>query len=59
MLVPRSLLIILPSGNLQIEKGETMSIVKMIGQYEFLDTIIIVINCFELNVTNGISIHKK
>ena len=49
----------LPSGNLQIEKGETMSIVKMIGQYEFLDTIIIVINCFELNVTNGISIHKK
>ena len=39
MLVPRSLkiLIILPSGNLQIEKGEILSFVKMMSQYEFLN----------------------
>ena len=52
-------LIIIPSGNLQIEKGETLSFVKMMSQYEFLNTKIIAlffINCFQLIIINGKSV---
>ena len=58
MLVPRSLkvLIVLPSGNFQIEKGEILSFVKMMSHYEFLNTKMIAlffINCFQLITING------
>ena len=51
MLVPRSLLILLPSGNLQIEKGEILSFVKMMSQY--------VINCFQLIIINAKSVRAQ
>ena len=64
MLVPRSLivLIILPSGNFQIEKGEILLFVKMMSHYEFLNTKIIelfFINCFQLITVNGKSIRAE
>ena len=64
ILVPRSLevLIIIPSGNRQIEKGEILSFVKMISQYEFLNTKIIAlffVNCFQLIIINGKSVRAE
>ena len=62
--MPRSLkvLITIPSGNLQIEKGEILQFVKMMSQYEFLNAKIIVlfsINCFQVIIINGKSIRAE
>ena len=64
MLAPTSLkiLIILRSANLQIGKGEILSFVKMMSQYEFLNTKIIAlffINCFQLIIINGKSVRAE